>query len=142
MGVSAHARRSTGVVWRRVIDARHGRCAPSPVMDGSLQITCRNFQHSLDLDALIRRRADELDDAAGHRLTSCHVVVELGHEHRGAARMFHVHIDMTMPEAVIAVDREPRDRHTHTDAKVAVRDAFDAAKRQVTEWEHKRYGHP
>ncbi len=111
-------------------------------MDGSLQITCRNFQHSLDLDALIRRRADELDDAAGHRLTSCHVVVELGHEHRGAARMFHVHIDMTMPEAVIAVDREPRDRHTHTDAKVAVRDAFDAAKRQVTEWEHKRYGHP
>jgi hypothetical protein len=75
----------------------------------------------------------------GHPLTSCHVVVALGREHIPGARMFHVEIDATLPGAVVAINRDPQDDHTHEDAAVAVHDAFDAARRKIEHGNHRRH---
>ena len=109
-------------------------------MDTPLQITFRGFQHTLELDQYIRARAEELEPVAGNRMTSCHVVLELGHQHLHAQRVFHARIDVSVPGGTIAVNREHQDQHPHEDPFVAVRDAFDVAKRQITDWERRHHG--
>ena len=109
-------------------------------MESPLQITFHGFKHTPELDQLIRLRADQLDEVTGHRLTSCHVVLELGHEHLPGARMFHARIDLSLPGGVIAVNREKREPHSHEEASVAVRDAFAAAHRQVEDWQRRHHG--
>jgi hypothetical protein len=108
-------------------------------MESPLQITFRGFAHQPALDDLIRKRVRELEKVADHRLTSCHVVVELGREHLPGARMFHVEIDVTLPGAVAAINRDPRDDHAHEDAAVAVHDAFDVARRKIEHGAHRRH---
>ena len=106
-------------------------------METPLQITFHGFEHTPELDELIRHRAEQLDKLAGHRLTSCHVVLELGHEHRAGARLFHARIDLSLAGGVIAVNHEAHDKHSHEDAAAAVRDAFTTAHRQVEDWQRR-----
>ena len=87
-----------------------------------LQITLRNVPHSDELDQVIRDRAERLPHFCP-RLVSCRIVVErVGHQ----APQFAVRIDLKMPGSEIAVDRQHNE-----DVRVAVRDAFDAARRQL-----------
>jgi ribosome-associated translation inhibitor RaiA len=87
-----------------------------------LQITLRNVPRSEDLDKVIRERAGRLQHFQ-HRLMSCRVVVErVGRE----GPQFTVRIDLKLPGHDIAVDRQH-----NADACVALREAFDAARRQL-----------
>jgi cold shock CspA family protein len=45
-----------------------------------------------------------------------------------------VRIDLTVPGQELVVSRDPAENQAHTDAYVAVRDAFDAAKRQLEKY--------
>ena len=95
-----------------------------------LQITLRNVPHSEDLDKVIRERAERLQNF--QRLTSCRVVVERVGQH---TPQFSVRIDLKMPGAEIAVDRQQ-----DQDVRVALRDAFDAARRQLEDQARVRRG--
>lgn len=89
-----------------------------------LQITLRNLSHSEALDHLIRERADKLQ-SFHPRLVRCRVVVErAGHQQQG--KQIEVHVSLKVPGAEINVDRQ-HDEDPH----IAVRDAFDAARRQL-----------
>ena len=89
-----------------------------------LQITLRNLSHSDALDALIRERAEKLN-SFHPRISRCRVTVELaGHQSQG--KQFIVRLSVKVPGAEIAVDRQHGE-----DAHAAVRDAFDAARRQL-----------
>ena len=107
-------------------------------METPLQVTFRGFKHTPELDHFIREQAAALEPVAGNRMTSCHVVMEEGHEH--VTPVFHARIDLSIPDGVIAVNREPHDKRLHTDAFVAVRDAFDIARRQLAAWERRHHG--
>ena len=107
-------------------------------MEHPLQVTFRGFAHTPALDQFIRERAAELEPVASNRMTSCHVVVELGHEH--ATPAFHARIDLAVPGGVIAVNRESHERLHHKDPHEAVREAFDLARRQLDAWEHRHHG--
>jgi ribosome-associated translation inhibitor RaiA len=90
-----------------------------------LQITLRNLAHSEELDKLIRERAERLESFYPH-LMSCRVVVELAGRHQRQGKQFVLRIDLKVPGAEIAVD------HQHDeDVQVAVREAFDAARRRL-----------
>ena len=88
-----------------------------------LQITLRNLAHSDALDELIRDRADKL--LSFHpRISRCRVTVELAGHQQG--KQFIVRVGVKVPGTEIEVDRQ----HSE-DAHVAVREAFDAARRQL-----------
>jgi ribosome-associated translation inhibitor RaiA len=70
-------------------------------------------------------------------LTSCHVFVECAHEHHDETRRFHARIHMELPGGTLAVNHEHHARHSHADAFVAVRDAFDSATRQLNDWKRR-----
>lgn len=98
-----------------------------------LQITFRNMDPSEAVEARIRERAEKLDRFASH-IMSCRVIVEAPHKHHHKGTLYQVLIDITVPGKELVVSRAPHDNHAHEDVYVAVRDAFDAARRQLEDY--------
>ena len=93
-----------------------------------LQITVRDMEPSDALEARIRSKAQKLEEFFAH-IVSCHVVVEMPHRHHQQGKQFNVRIDIGVPGNTIVLNR-----HQSEDVYVALRDAFDAAKRQLQEY--------
>jgi cold shock CspA family protein/ribosome-associated translation inhibitor RaiA len=99
-------------------------------MELPLQITFRDVPPSAAVEARIREEADAL----GHyddRIVRCRVVVEMPHRHHQHGRLFDVRIDLTVPGHEIVIGRDSSHDHAHEDVYVAIRDAFEAARRQL-----------
>ncbi|HVB48491.1 MAG TPA: HPF/RaiA family ribosome-associated protein [Burkholderiales bacterium] len=94
-------------------------------MQTPLQITFRHLPRSDALEARIRERATALEEFFPH-IVSCRVVVEEESRHKQQGRMLTVRVDLHLPGHELAVNRE----HDQ-DPFVAVRDAFDALRRQL-----------
>ena len=97
-------------------------------MKTPLQITFRGFEHSDALETHIREKAAKLDSIF-EPIISCRVVVELPHQHKNQGKAFNVRIDIGVPGSEIVVNRDE-----HEDVYVALRDGFDAAKRQLEDY--------
>lgn len=95
-----------------------------------LQITFRGLPPSDAIEARIRERARKLE-RFHDRITSCRVVVEAAHRHHHKGNLYNVTVDLTVPGGELVVSREPHERESHQDVYVSVRDAFDAAARQL-----------
>ena len=104
-----------------------------------LQITFRHMDPSPTLEARIRQRAEELDRFFD-RIMACRVVVDCRHRRHQQGNLFEVAIDLTLPGSEIVVRNEPGVNHAHEDAHVAVRDAFDAARRRLEDHARGRRG--
>ena len=65
-------------------------------------------------------------------IVSCHVVVTVPHKHQHQGKQFNVRIDLNVPRNKIVVNRDH-----HEDVYIALRDAFDAAKRQLGDYLHR-----
>ena len=95
-----------------------------------LQVRFRNFEPSDAVEAAIRKRSEQLERFDGS-ITSCRVTIELAHRHQRQGNLFHVVIDLRTRAGEVAVSRMPDDEHGHEDVYVAIRDAFDAARRRL-----------
>jgi cold shock CspA family protein/ribosome-associated translation inhibitor RaiA len=102
-------------------------------MQSPLQVSFRNMPPSPAVEADIREKAAKLEEFYD-RITSVRVVVETPHRQHRTGKLFHVRIDVRVPGRELVVKREPEKHHAHEDAHVAVRDAFDAAKRQLEDY--------
>ncbi|PWU22450.1 MAG: 30S ribosomal protein S30 [Bdellovibrio sp.] len=67
------------------------------------------------------------------RITSCQVVVSAPHQRHHRGRIYHIQIRLHLPGRDIVISTEPEKNHAHEDVYVAIRDAFDAARRQLEE---------
>ena len=94
-------------------------------MQSPLQITFRHLPHSDALEARIRERADELNEFFAH-IISCRVVVEQQARHKHQGTQFNVRVDLRIPGHELDVTRDHDE-----DVLIAVRDAFDALRRQI-----------
>ena len=102
-----------------------------------LQITFRHRDPSPALEARIRELVARLERVSSH-IMRCHVIVEPldGHQNQGA--LYDFHIDITLPDAELAIRRAGPIDQAHEDAYVALRDAFRAARRRLENYERKR----
>lgn len=103
-------------------------------MQSPLQITMRDIPHSDALEDHIRQKAVKLETLYPH-LMGCRVVVEIPHKHKHQGRQFNVRLDITVPGSELVVNRE-----ADGDVYVALRDAFDAAKRQIEDYGRRQRG--
>ena len=99
-------------------------------MQVPLQISFRSMDPSPAVEAIIREKADKLDRYFG-RIVSCDVSVEAPHRHHHKGKLYKVRIDIGLPGKDVHVNQEGPQDHAHEDVNVAVRDAFDAAVRQL-----------
>ncbi len=99
-----------------------------------LQITFRGMDPSDAVEARIREKAEKLERFHNH-IISCRVVVETPHGHHHKGKRYQVRIDLKVPDGELAVNHEHHHQdRAHEDIYVAVRDAFDAAQRQVEDY--------
>ncbi len=108
-------------------------------MKQPLNIIFRDMPPSTFVEEKIREKAAILDKYYD-RIMACRVVVELPHSHHNKGKLFHVSVDLTVPEGELVVNRAPAKHHAHEDVYVAIRDAFDAAKRRLQHYAEKRRG--
>lgn len=99
-----------------------------------LQITTRNVSLSEAAETAIRDKAAKLETFHDN-ITACRVLVEVPHRHKQQGMSYNVSIDITVPGNEIIVKREPNE-----DLYVAIRDSFDAARRQLQEISARRRG--
>ena len=91
----------------------------------------RNMEPS---DAIIARVADRMAWLERHhdRITHLRVIVEAPHRNHLKGKIYHIKIAVGLPgRPDLAVSHEPEVNHAHEDVYIAIRDAFDAARRQL-----------
>jgi ribosomal subunit interface protein len=98
-----------------------------------LQITFRGIPHSDAVEAKIREKANKLDRFHSH-IMSCRVAVESEHHHHHQGNQYHIRIDITTPRKELVISREHHDKQAYEDIYVAIRDAFNAATRQLEDY--------
>ncbi len=95
-----------------------------------LQITSRNLELTEPIKASIREHAEKLDKFYS-RTMSCRVAVEA----LPNRSLYNVRIDMTVPGKELVVKRDP-----NSDLYVAIRDAFNDARRELEDFARKQRG--
>ncbi len=105
-----------------------------------LEVTFRHMEPSAAAEARIAEKVAKLEHIYNN-ITRCHVTVEAPHEHNRQGKLFHVSIDLTVPGAELLVTRgHNHQSHAHEDVYVAIRDAFDAAKRRLDDYSRQQRG--
>ena len=97
-------------------------------MELPLQISFHGIKPSDALHNAIRDKAEKLNHYYSH-IMSCRVVLELAGRHKRQGKQFTVRIDMKVPGGEVAVTREHDE-----DIQIALRDAFDAARRRLEDY--------
>lgn len=103
-------------------------------MELGLQVTARNMELTDAIRAEITEKAEKLDKFFD-RIMRCRVVVEAPHRHSQEGILYNVQIYLTVPGAELVVKREPNE-----DLYVAIRDAFQAARRKLEDYSTKQRG--
>ena len=94
-------------------------------------IIFHNMESSEAIEARVREKSQRLLKFFD-RLTHCRVVIEAPHRHHHKGKIYQVKIDLGIPgRPDLVVSREGRENQAHEDVYVAIRDAFDAARRQL-----------
>lgn len=101
-------------------------------MQVPVQIVSRDHHLSKQLEAAILEKVHKLDTFYG-RITRCRVVVESQTHQHWNEKAFKVSVELSVPGAELVANH-----HEHHDLKVAVRDAFDAAKRRLQDYAHQQ----
>jgi ribosomal subunit interface protein len=108
-------------------------------METPLEITFRNLDHSDAVEARVREKVAKLEQVHG-RITSCRVMIEALNRQHTKGNLFHVTIDVAVPGKQVVVDRNSGKNQAHEDIYVALRDAFNAARRRLEDHSRKRAG--
>lgn len=95
-----------------------------------VQITFRNMNPSAAVDAAIRERAEKLD-RFHPGIIACRVAVEAARHRHIKGSIYDVRVDVTVPGGEIVARSETAAPTPHENVFVAVRDAFDEARRRL-----------
>ncbi|HEX9182976.1 MAG TPA: HPF/RaiA family ribosome-associated protein [Burkholderiales bacterium] len=99
-----------------------------------VQITYRGMPSSAAIEEAVRDRVAKLEQFHS-RIMSCRVVIEQPGRHKRQGKEFVVHVDLKVPGGEIAVNRDHDE-----DVYVALRDAFDAARRKLEDYAREKRG--
>ncbi len=100
-------------------------------MNTPLEITFQGVEKSQAIEAKIAERAAKLEKHFD-RITHLRVVVAAPHRHSHKGKIYQIKIEVGLPErAPLVIAHDPEVNHAHEDLLVAIRDAFDAARRRL-----------
>jgi ribosomal subunit interface protein len=108
-------------------------------MQVPLQIAFHGLESSEATRGLIEEKVNWLEQFHD-RIIACQVVVEVPHRKHRRGNNYLVRIDLTVPGGEIVVNRKPAQHVESKDLILAIRDAFDAARRLLEEHLRRRQG--
>lgn len=102
-------------------------------MQTPLEIEFNGVEKSEALEAKINEKFQKLYRHFS-RMTSCRVVVARPHKHSRGSNPFHIKIEVGVPgQPVVTINSAREENHAHEDVLIALRDAFETAKRKLDE---------
>ena len=110
-------------------------------MQVPLDIEFEGIEPSDSIEQRVREHMDKIEQFHGH-IVSGRVVLLKPHQRRHKGNIYSVHIHLVLPGGGdVFVNHDPGDRNAHEDIYVAMRDSFDAARRQLQDFTRKQQGH-
>jgi ribosome-associated translation inhibitor RaiA len=103
-------------------------------MQRPLQIVFRDMLPSEAVETQIREKAEKLE-VFYPNIIGCKATVGIAGKHKNQGQLFYVRLDISVPGSELVVNRDK-----HEEFYVALRDAFDAAKRQLEEYGRRQRG--
>lgn len=103
-----------------------------------IDISYRNVEKTPAIDDLIRSKAEKLEEVCDH-IMGCHIAVEQTHTHPEKGSPYRVRIDLTVPpNHEVVAEKSPDTGIQYDSLQVVIRDAFEAARRQLKELTEKQ----
>ena len=92
-----------------------------------------DYHHMMPSEAVSARVGERVAKLEGRftGIVGCRVSIEAPHHHHQRGNLYHVKVVIQLPGSEVVVNRDPGNDPAHKDVHVAVRDAFDAAERQL-----------
>ncbi len=103
------------------------------------RIVFQGFDPRPEIEQLVRDKIAKLEKFYD-RITSCSVNVEKETRKGHQGHLYKVTIHVDTPIGEVAVSGKPGDLNAHEDPRVAIRDSFDAARRQLEDLVRKADG--
>jgi cold shock CspA family protein/ribosome-associated translation inhibitor RaiA len=98
-----------------------------------VKITFRNLPHSEALAENIEKRAAKLATFYD-RITNCEVIVEVPNKPQHQGSFHHIRITLGLPGEELIVDHTPPQPIKYEEVSLAIREAFDEARRQLQDY--------
>jgi ribosomal subunit interface protein len=108
-------------------------------MINSTQVVFRGLDHSDAVEMAIKKRVEKLSRYKDN-IQSLRIILEAPHNHQHKGNVYHVGLEVHIPNHDVSVTNDQHDKHQHEDIYVAIRDSFDALERRlksITEKERK-----
>jgi ribosomal subunit interface protein len=99
-------------------------------METEPEISFQNVDHSEAIERRIREAIARLE-RFHPRITACRAVVTRENRQRHKGDLYKIRLHVTLPGREVVINRAGAQTHAHEDVFVAIRDAFDAATRQL-----------
>jgi cold shock CspA family protein/ribosome-associated translation inhibitor RaiA len=105
-----------------------------------LEITFRGVEKTEAIETLIREKAAGLEKVCSY-IVSCRVAVEVPQEHQKSGRPYRIRISLNVPPGhEVVVRRESSAGMLHDELSSVIREAFEAARRQLRKTVEKQRG--
>ena len=99
-------------------------------MTHEFQIIFRNIDQTGALVDAVEKRINKLERYCDQIITG-RVVLDSPHNNHQKGKVYSVGLEIRTPSKEVRVNQEQHDNHAHEDLYVAIRDAFNAAERQL-----------
>jgi protein required for attachment to host cells/ribosome-associated translation inhibitor RaiA len=102
-----------------------------------MSLVFRNMEASPSVQAAALKHLAKLGRKFD-RIVSCRVTIEAPHRHHRKGRLFQANVELMLPGHEITTKGAGKNNHAHEDVNVALRDAFDAATRQLQDFRRRK----
>lgn len=99
-------------------------------MSNEFQIVFHNIEQSDAINEAVQKKIDKLRRYCSD-ITGGRVVLDCPHNNHHKGKVYSVALELQTPNKPVMVTQDQHDNHAHEDLYVAIRDAFNAAERQL-----------
>ncbi|MBT8145422.1 MAG: ribosome-associated translation inhibitor RaiA [Gammaproteobacteria bacterium] len=110
-------------------------------MTNEFQVVFHNIDQSDAVMDAVNKRISKLERYCDQIITG-RVVLDSPHNNHHKGKVYSVGLEIHTPQKEVRVNQEQHDNHAHEDLYVAIRDAFNAAERQLKSVDKKHRANP
>lgn len=110
-------------------------------MTNEFQVTFHNIDQTEALNDAVNKRIAKLERYCD-QIIAGRVVLDCPHNNHHKGKVYSVGLEIHTPSKEVRVNQDQHDNHAHEDLYVAIRDAFNAAERQLKDIDKKHRAVP
>lgn len=110
-------------------------------MTNEFQVVYHNIDQTEAINDAVQKRIAKLERYCD-RIINGRVVLDSPHNNHHKGKVYSVGLEVHTPNLEVIVNQDQHDNHAHEDLYVAIRDAFNAAERQLKSVDKKHRSTP